>query len=170
MAGSQVQRFSPLSPWQEAWRCAGRPGAGEGAESSASGSTGSRRGQWHTGGLAWASETSKPAPRDTLPLTMPYLLQQGHTFQWCPFLWTYGAISFQLPQCIQIQSSFCHLPCSTIPKVIDATIEPGFLSFTCLHSSLETSREHSPSGYLFPLFNRFASALCRNQLLWLWRN
>ena len=35
-AGSQFQRFSPLSSWQEAWWCAGRHGAGEGAESSTS--------------------------------------------------------------------------------------------------------------------------------------
>ena len=35
-AGLQVQRFSPLSSWQEAWQCAGRHGAGEGAESSTS--------------------------------------------------------------------------------------------------------------------------------------
>ena len=33
MAALQFQRFSPLSSWQEAWHCAGRHGAGEGAES-----------------------------------------------------------------------------------------------------------------------------------------
>jgi len=35
-AGLQVQRFSPLSSWQEAWQHPGRHGAGEGAESSTS--------------------------------------------------------------------------------------------------------------------------------------
>ena len=38
-----VQRFSPLSPWQETWQCAGRHGAREEVESSASSSAGSRR-------------------------------------------------------------------------------------------------------------------------------
>lgn len=28
----QFQRYSTLSSWQEAWQCAGRRGAGEGAE------------------------------------------------------------------------------------------------------------------------------------------
>jgi hypothetical protein len=32
-AGLQVQRFSPLSSWQEAWQCPGRHGAGGGANS-----------------------------------------------------------------------------------------------------------------------------------------
>ena len=36
-----VQRFSPLSSWQETWQCAGRHGAG-GAESSMSRSEGSQ--------------------------------------------------------------------------------------------------------------------------------
>jgi hypothetical protein len=35
-AGLQVQRFSPLSSWREAWQHPGRPGAGEGAERSTS--------------------------------------------------------------------------------------------------------------------------------------
>ena len=35
-AGLQFQRFSPLSSWQETWQSAGRHGAGERAESSAS--------------------------------------------------------------------------------------------------------------------------------------
>ena len=42
-AGLQLQRFSPLSSWQEAWQRAGRHGAGEGAQSSTSGSAGSRK-------------------------------------------------------------------------------------------------------------------------------
>jgi hypothetical protein len=28
VAGLQVQRFSPLSSWQEAWQCPGRNGSG----------------------------------------------------------------------------------------------------------------------------------------------
>lgn len=36
-AGLQVQRFSPLSSWWEAWQHAGRCGAEEGAEGSTSG-------------------------------------------------------------------------------------------------------------------------------------
>ena len=35
-AGLQVQKFSPLSSWQEAWQCADRHGAGKGSESSTS--------------------------------------------------------------------------------------------------------------------------------------
>ena len=35
-AGLQLQSFSPLLSWWEPWRCAGRRGAGEGAESSTS--------------------------------------------------------------------------------------------------------------------------------------
>ena len=35
-SGLQFQRFSPLSPWQEAWQYAGRHGAGEGGKSSIS--------------------------------------------------------------------------------------------------------------------------------------
>jgi hypothetical protein len=42
-AGLQLQRFCPLSSWQEAWRLMGRHAAGEGAESSTSGSAGSRK-------------------------------------------------------------------------------------------------------------------------------
>jgi hypothetical protein len=34
-AGLQFKRLSPL-PWQEAWQCLGRHGAGEGAENSTS--------------------------------------------------------------------------------------------------------------------------------------
>ena len=34
-AGLQIQRFNPLSSWQETWQGQGRHGAGEGAESSA---------------------------------------------------------------------------------------------------------------------------------------
>jgi hypothetical protein len=34
-AGTQVQKFNPLSPWQKAWQCPGRHGAG-GAEGSTS--------------------------------------------------------------------------------------------------------------------------------------
>jgi hypothetical protein len=42
-AGLQVQRFSPLLPWQEAWWHAGRHGAGEGAKSFTSVSAVSRK-------------------------------------------------------------------------------------------------------------------------------
>jgi hypothetical protein len=42
-AGLQVQRFSPLSSWQEAWQHPGRHGAGEGAESSTSCSEGKQK-------------------------------------------------------------------------------------------------------------------------------
>jgi hypothetical protein len=36
------KKFSPLSSWREVWHCAGRHGAGGGAESSTSGSAGER--------------------------------------------------------------------------------------------------------------------------------
>ena len=35
-AGLLILRFRPLSSWQEAWQCPGRPGAGEVVESSTS--------------------------------------------------------------------------------------------------------------------------------------
>ena len=41
-AGLQIQRFSPLLSWLDTWQFMGRPGAGEGAKSSISGSA-SRR-------------------------------------------------------------------------------------------------------------------------------
>ena len=46
--GLQFQRFSPLSSWQEAWQYSDRH-AGEVAESSTSGSTGSRKRERETG-------------------------------------------------------------------------------------------------------------------------
>jgi hypothetical protein len=42
-AGLQVQRFSPLSSWWEAWQHPGRHDAGEGTESSTSSSEGRRK-------------------------------------------------------------------------------------------------------------------------------
>lgn len=45
-----VQRLSPLSSWWEAWQHAGRHSAGEVAQSSPSGLSGSRQWEWH---LAW---------------------------------------------------------------------------------------------------------------------
>ena len=42
----QIQRFSPLSSFQEAWWCAGRHGTGEVAERFVSGWAGSRKRQW----------------------------------------------------------------------------------------------------------------------------
>ena len=56
----QFQRFSPLSTWQHA----SRPGAGEEAETSTSGSASSRKRE--TLGLAWTFETLKPTTIDTL--------------------------------------------------------------------------------------------------------
>jgi hypothetical protein len=45
--GLQVQRFSSLSSWREAWWHAGRHGAGEVAESSTSGLADSRKNKRH---------------------------------------------------------------------------------------------------------------------------
>lgn len=42
-AGLQFQRLSPLSSWLETWQQASRHGCGEGAESSISLSSGSKR-------------------------------------------------------------------------------------------------------------------------------
>jgi hypothetical protein len=42
-----IQRFSPLSSWQEAWQRASRHGAEEVAESSTSGSAGNRKKMSH---------------------------------------------------------------------------------------------------------------------------
>ena len=74
--GLQFQRFSPLSSWQKAWWHTGRHGAGEGTESSTSRSTGSRKRK--SLGLAWAFETSKPIPSDTLPPARSCLLMTLH--------------------------------------------------------------------------------------------
>ena len=69
-AGLQFQRFSPLSSWQEAWQCAGRHGAGEGAESSVSHSEGKQK----IGFQAAHRRVSKPI------LTVTHFLQQGHIY------------------------------------------------------------------------------------------
>jgi hypothetical protein len=55
-----VQRFPPLLSWQETWLYACRHGAGEGAESSMSWSSDSRRRLCHTG-QTWMYGTSKPS-------------------------------------------------------------------------------------------------------------
>jgi hypothetical protein len=41
--GFAAQKFSPLLSRRETWQCTGKPGAREGAESSTSGSAGSRK-------------------------------------------------------------------------------------------------------------------------------
>ena len=71
-AGLMFQRFHALSSWWGAWRHTGRHGAREIGESSTSGSTGSRKREKLD--LAWAFETSKPNPSDTLLPTVPHLL------------------------------------------------------------------------------------------------
>ena len=48
----KFQRLSLSSSWQETWQCAGRYGAGKGAESSTSLSAGSRRRLCATLGIA----------------------------------------------------------------------------------------------------------------------
>ena len=68
-AGLQLQRFSPLSLWQEAWQHAGRHGAG-GAESSTSLSKGGQE-QTFSSELGGASEPI---------LIVTLFLQQGHTY------------------------------------------------------------------------------------------
>ena len=76
-AGLQVQRFSPLSSWQEAWQHGDRHGAGEEAECSTSCSKSDQK----TISQAARRMVSKPNPTvTTLPPTKPHLLQQGHTF------------------------------------------------------------------------------------------
>jgi len=57
-----------LSACREAWQHTDRHGAAKGAESSISRSEAPGR-QNEPLGLAWASETSKPACSDTLPAT-----------------------------------------------------------------------------------------------------
>ena len=73
-AGLQFQRFSPLSSQWEAWQCAGRLGAGEGAESSISPFKCSQKeGLSCTG--QFERRTSEPTPHsDALPPTRPRLL------------------------------------------------------------------------------------------------
>jgi hypothetical protein len=66
------QRFSPLFSWQESWQHAGRHDAGEVAEISTARLDDSK--ERATLGLAWASETPKPIPSDTLPPIRPHLL------------------------------------------------------------------------------------------------
>jgi hypothetical protein len=63
--------FKALSSWQETWQHPGRCGIGEAAESSASGSIGSKKRE--TLRLAWVFKTLKSTP----PVT--HFLQQGHT-------------------------------------------------------------------------------------------
>jgi hypothetical protein len=92
-----VHRFS-LWTWQEAWWPTGRHGAGEEAESSASGPTGSRKREWATG-LDWAPQTSKPTllrhtsfSKATPTPTRPHLLIVPLPMS----LW--GPFSFRSPQ------------------------------------------------------------------------
>ena len=73
-AGLQVQRFSPLSSWQETWQCPGRHSAG-------------RRGEHLDPKAArrtlagWSLSTKRPQSRglcsDILPPKRPHLFQQA---------------------------------------------------------------------------------------------
>jgi hypothetical protein len=69
-AALKVQRFSPLSSWQEAWQHAGGHDAGEVAESSTSGSISSRKRE-----ILGLLGLWKPQN----PPTVAHFLQQGHT-------------------------------------------------------------------------------------------
>jgi hypothetical protein len=74
-AGLQFQRFSPLLiVIEEVWWCIGRHGAEEGAESSTSGSAGSRKRMPYWAWLEYLSPQYHPTPCDTLPPTRPHLL------------------------------------------------------------------------------------------------
>jgi hypothetical protein len=68
-AGLQFQGLSPSPLWQEAWWHTGRHGVGEVAESSTSGSAGSRKRE--ALGLAWVFENLPPS--DILSPTRPHL-------------------------------------------------------------------------------------------------
>jgi hypothetical protein len=68
-AGLQIQRFSPLSSWWEAWQHPGRPGAG-GPLCSTSSSVGNQK---KTDFQAAKRRGSKPTPTET------HFLKQGHT-------------------------------------------------------------------------------------------
>jgi hypothetical protein len=71
-----IQRFSPLSSWQEAWQHPGRQGAGT-AESSISSS---KESQEQTVFLAARRGGSQsPPPTVALPPTRPHSLHQSHT-------------------------------------------------------------------------------------------
>ena len=59
-SGLQCQRFSPLSPWQEAWWHAGRRGAGEVVESSTSRPEGSRKKEKHWAWIGCLKPQSPP--------------------------------------------------------------------------------------------------------------
>ena len=70
--------------WWETWRCAGRHGAGEGAESSTSWSEGSRKREWQ---WAWL-ELLKPQicpTSDMLPPIRSHLPQQGDSNNATPY-------------------------------------------------------------------------------------
>ena len=80
-AGLQLQRFSPLSSWWEAWQHPGRHGAGEGAESSTSWSEGRQEDTlfYTVWNLSTGGNLKAHLYIGTLPPTRPHLLQQGHT-------------------------------------------------------------------------------------------
>jgi hypothetical protein len=67
----QFHQFSPLSSWQEAWRCVDRHGAGERAERSTSWSEGNRKRQRATRPDLIILTTQLS---DILPPTRPYPL------------------------------------------------------------------------------------------------
>jgi hypothetical protein len=80
IAGLQVQRFSPLTSWQEAWHFRSILGAGEGAESYTSWLTGSRREDWATSsGLSFWNLKAHPEMIHLLP-TRLHLFHQSHTY------------------------------------------------------------------------------------------
>jgi hypothetical protein len=106
----QFLSFSPLSSW---WH-AGRPGAGEAAEGSTSGSSGSRKKET----VAWTRlfEISKPTLHDTLAPTRPHLLVFWNSATpWWPSIQSYGpmtAILIEPPQSARINNNTksCNTP------------------------------------------------------------
>ena len=76
------KRFSPLKSWLEVWWRASRHRAGEVAESSTSGSPGSRK-RLRSTGLAWVSETPNLA-------WVADVFQLGHAYSQCHSWWVYS--------------------------------------------------------------------------------
>jgi len=90
-AGLQFQRFSPLLPWQGAWRHAGSCGAGEGAESSTSQSAIIRQRLRHRALNIWDLKAPPQWHTASNKATPPIVsLPMGQN----PNLWVYGGHSY----------------------------------------------------------------------------
>jgi hypothetical protein len=113
--GLQVQRFSPLSSWQEAWQSPGRHGAGEGAQNPTSWSVGCRKETvCHTGHSLSIGDFKNPSPQwhTSSKKATPLLIVQ-HLMSQSFNPWVYGNIA-SLPNTLIRQGYYSvpHTPLS----------------------------------------------------------